>query len=247
MDVTQLIHPNTPVVLAAFSVATVLPSAYFAKPWLAGIIGNARIQRELGLLRKKGATVLNHVQLTGKTGDIVHIDHLIITNAQVIAVTTLGYSGEIMGSVRSSVWTQETPQGPRRIPNPLRDHELILQTIQAALGTRLKVRAISAFTAGTVSSDSNEIVAAAQCARAMHAAIDGVTIGSKQEWAANIIRNVSLKGKDSQKEKERAFISRQGNESRLRTARHLLFASALLMAVAIAMAGLRLAATHGLF
>lgn len=246
MDAAQLIHPNLPIIVAGTSILLLSLATYFGSPWLAGILGKARIERELGLLRKKGATVLHHIQLPTKTGDLVHIDHLIITNAQVIAISTLGYFGEIMGSIRSSVWTQETAQGSNRIPSPLKEHDLILQTIHGALGTRLKVRAISALTAGKVRSDSKDIVAAATCARAMHAAVDGVTTGAKQEWASNIIRNVSLSGRESEIEKEKAFIARQGNESHFKSARYLLVISATLMLLAMALAGLRLAATHGL-
>lgn len=246
MAVAQLVHPNTPIILTALSILLLLVSAYYARPWLAGIIGNARIHRELSLLSKKGATVLNQLQLATKTGDVVHIDHLIITNAQVIAISALGYFGEIMGSIRSSVWTQETSQGSNRIPSPLKEHELILQTIQSTLGTRLKIRAISAFTAGKVSSDSKDVVAAATCAKAMHAAIEGVTTGAKQQWAANIIRNIALAGKDSKIAQERAFLAKQGSEAQLKSARHLLIGSALLMLLAVIMAGIRLAALHGL-
>jgi len=245
MDAAQLIPPFMPVITAALSILILLLAAYLGSPWLAGIIGNARIHRELGLLKKKGATVLNHIQLPTKTGDIIHIDHIIITNAQVIAISTLGYSGEIMGSIRSPMWTQETSQGSNRIPNPLKEHELILQTIEGALGTRLKTRAISAFTAARLSTDARDIVHASTCAKAMHAAVEGITTGPKQEWAANIIRNVALTGKDSQAEKERAFISRQGNESRFNNARYMLIASAALMIAAIILAVLRSAATHG--
>lgn len=245
MDINQLIHPYTPILLAVLSVLLLLFAAYFGAPWLSGVIGNNRIQRQLGVLRKKGATVLDNIQLATKSGDIVHVDHLIITNEQVIAISTLGYSGEIMGSIRAAVWTQETTQGNHRIPNPLKEHELILQTIEGALGTRLKVRAISAMTSGKVSSDSADIMPASACAKAMNEAIEGVSNGGKQQWATNIIRNVALSGKDIRVHKERTFIARQGNESRFKTARYMLMGSAVLMLLSMILAAVRLAATHG--
>lgn len=246
MNIAQIIHPYAPILLAAISMLLLLLAALYGRPWMAGIVGNARIQREIGLLRKKGAMVLDQLQLTTKSGDIVHIDHLIISNTQVIAISTIGYTGEVMGSIRAPQWTQETPQGAKRIPNPLKEHELILQTIQAALGTRLKIRAISAFTAARLSTDSRDIVPAAVCAKSIHEAIEGTVAGPKQQWAANIIRNVALSGKDSKAEKERTFIARQGNESQFKAARYLLITSAVSMVIAMILAGLRLAATHGL-
>jgi hypothetical protein len=246
MDLSQFIDPNIPVILAAISMTTLFLAIYLARPWLAGMIGNARIERELGRLKKKGATVMNHIQLATKAGDVIHIDHLVITNAQVIAITTLGYSGEIMGSVRASTWVQETAQGSQRIPNPLIHHQEIVRTIQSALGDRIKIRAISAFTAGNLSTDSKEIVQAAACAKAMHAAVESVTTGAKQQWAANILRNITLTNVDSKVEKERAFIARQGNESQLKNARTLMLTSLFFMLLAITLAGLRLAVGHGL-
>jgi len=246
MDVLELIHPNTPVVMASVSIVLMLIAAFYARPWVAGVISSARIHRELSRLRKKGATVMDHIQLVSRTGDVVHIDHLVITNAQVIAISTLGYSGDIMGSIRASTWVQETAQGSHRFPNPLKNHETILHTIQSALGNRLKVRAISAFTAGRLHSDSKDVVAAGECAKAMHAAIEGVTTGAKQQWAANIIGNIALTGGESKAEKERAFIARQGNETHLKIARYTISLSALLMLIAMIVAAVRAAAVHGL-
>jgi len=247
MDSLQIIPPSAPVIIAALSIVFLLIAIYYARPWLAGVIGNARIERELGLLRKKGATVMDHIQLTTKHGEPIHIDHLIVTNAQIIAISTLGYTGDIMGSIRASMWTQEMAQGSHRFPNPIKNHEVILHTIQSVLGERLKIRAISAFTAGRLHTDSKDIVPAAECARAMHAAVEGVTTGSKQQWATNIIRNIALTGVDSKAEKERAFIARQGNEAHLEVARHTMIASAVLMLLAIALAGIRLTVQHSLF
>jgi len=246
MDVIELIHPNMPIIVAAASMLFMLAAALYARPWIAGVISSARIHRELNLLRKKGATVMDHIQLVTKTGDVIHIDHLIVTNAQVIAISTLGYSGDIMGSIRASTWVQETAQGSHRFPNPLKNHETIIHTIQSALGDRLRIRAISAFTAGHLHSDSKDVVAAGECAKAMHAAIEGVTTGAKQQWAANIIGNIALTGGESKMEKERAFIARQGNETHFRIARYAIMTSALLMLIAMILATVRAAAIHGL-
>jgi hypothetical protein len=247
MDSIQLIHPETPLIMASASILFLLIALYYARPWLAGVIGNARIQRELGLLKKKGAIVMNHIQLPTKKGTVIHIDHLIITNAQLIAISTLGYSGEILGSVRSATWMQETAQGRHRFTNPLRHHEMVQQTIHSFLGSRLKIRTISAFTAGHLrGTDSRDVVTAAECAKAIHAAIEGITTGAKQHWAANIIRNITLADADSRAEKERAFIARQGNEKHFKIARYMLAVSTVLMLLAIIVAGIHLASNHGL-
>lgn len=87
MDGILLIHPTTPVTLAAGSFIFLIFAAYYARPWLAGMIGASRIQRQLKVLQKKGATVMNHIQLTTKQGDALHIDHLIITNEQIFIIS----------------------------------------------------------------------------------------------------------------------------------------------------------------
>jgi hypothetical protein len=245
MDAIEIIPSVTPVILGLLSIFMLAISTYFAMPWLAAMLGNARVERGLNLLKDKGATVLNHLLLADKQGDTIHIDHLIITNAQIIAISTLGYSGEIMGSVRGKTWIQEARQGSYRFPNPLTHHEAIRNLLRGILGERLKVRTISAFTSGHLQGNATEEVVSAQaCAKAMRAAVEGVTTGSKQQWAANIIRNVQLKDQHNL-ERERSFISQQGNEKYLKTAQYLMSGSALLMLLAIAIAGLRLAVNHG--
>ena len=247
MDSMQYIHPNTPVIMAITSIILLLATIYLAKPWLIGLIGSSRIQRELSELEKKGATVMNHIQLATKQGDVLHLDHLIITNKQVICVSTLGYSGEIMGSIRASTWTQETSQGSHRFPNPIKNHELIVNTIQSALGNKLGIKAISAFTAGNLHADSDEVVSAVRCAETLHATIEEGATGPKQQWASNILRNIALSGTDSKRQRELAFIARQGNEKQLKASRYAMGSSALLMLLAIILAGIRSAAQHGLF
>lgn len=245
MDGILLIHPTTPVILAAASFIFLFFSAFYARPWLAGVIGSSRIQRQLNLLRKKGAIVMNHIQLPTKKGEVLHIDHLIVTDAQIIAISTLGYSGEILGSIRAATWIQETSQGRHRFPNPIRHHEVVQQTIRSILGDRLKIRTISAFTAGHLhGTSSRDVVPAAECAQAMHAAIEGVTTGKKQSWAANIIRNVTLTDTGDSAGKGRDFISRQGNEKHLKIARYLVVGSAVFMLIAVTLAGLRLASNQ---
>ncbi|MCF7820829.1 MAG: NERD domain-containing protein [Mariprofundaceae bacterium] len=246
MDVIQIIPAAAPVILGVLSVILLTSSTWFARPWLAGVIGKARIERELNLLRKKGATVLNNLLLADNKGEVIHIDHLIITNAQIFAISTLGYSGEILGSVRGATWIQETRQGSHRFPNPARHHEAIRNLLHGILGERLKVRTVSAFTAGRLQGDAtDEVVSARECARAMHAAVEGLTTGTRQQWAGNIIRNVLLKNNGNTAITNRAFVSRQGNEKYLKAAQYMMTGSALLMLLAIIMAGLRLAANHG--
>mgnify|MGYP005845570463 CR=1 FL=1 len=247
MDNIQHIHPYTPILMAVISILLLLATIYYAKPWLLGMIGSSRIQKKLSELAKKGATVMNHIQLTTRQGDVLHLDHLIITNTQVICVSILGYAGEIMGSIRASTWTQETSQGSHRFPNPIKHHETIKNTIQAALGDKLEVKAISAFTAGNLHTDSDEVTTAAQCAETLHSAIEEGASGSKQQWASNILRNIALTGADSKRERELAFIARQGNEQQLKISRYTMGTSALLMLVAVILAGIRSAAQHGLF
>ena len=247
MDSIQYIHPYSPILMAIISVLLLLATIYFAKPWLVGMIGSSRIQKELGELAKKGATIMNHIQLTTKQGDVLHLDHLIITNKQVICVSTLGYAGEIMGSIRASTWTQETSQGNHRFPNPILNHELIKNTIRSALGNKLEIKTISAFTAGNLHVDSEEVATATQCAETLHAAIKEGAAGSKQQWASNILRNIALTGADSKRERELAFVARQGNEQQLKISRYTMSASGLLMLLAIILAGIRSAAQHGLF
>lgn len=245
MDAIEMIPAATPILLGGLSVILLAGSTYFAMPWLAGLIGQARIKRELNLLKHKGATVLNHLLLTDKKGEIIHIDHLIITNAQIIAISTLGYSGEILGSVRGATWIQKTHQGRYRFPNPVRRHETICNLLHGILGERLKVRAVTAFTAGHLQGTyTDEVVSAHKCARAMHAAVEGVTTGSRQQGASNILQNVMLVDKHHTN-RERAFISQQGNEKYLKAAHYMMTGSALLMLLAISTAGLRLAVNHG--
>jgi len=245
MDAIQMIPAVTPIVLGGLSLLLLIVSIYFAKPWLAGLIGKARIERQLNLLKNKGATVFNHLVLADKKGETAHIDHLIITNAQIIAISTLGYSGEILGSVRGATWIQETPQGRHRFPNPVRHHETIRNLLHGILGERLKVRTVSAFTAGHLhGTDSEEVVNAHECANAMNAAVEGVTTGPKQHWATNIIQNLMIED-SGQADREHAFTSRQGNEKHLKAAQLMMAGSATLMFIAIVLAATRLAVNHG--
>jgi hypothetical protein len=245
MDAIEMIPSVTPVILGVLSIFLLAISTYFAMPWLAAMIGNARVKRGLNLLKEKGATVLNHLLLADKKGDTIYIDHLIITNAQIIAISTLGYSGEILGSVRGRTWIQETRQGSYRFPNPLIHHEAIRNVLHGILGERHKVRTMSAFTAGRLQgTDSKEIVSAHECANAIHAAVDEGATGPRQQWASNIIRNVQLKG-DTKTARDRNFISRQGNEKHLKAAQYMMIGSSTLMLLAIITAGLRLAVNHG--
>ncbi len=247
MENIQFISPSTPIIITVISLLFLMLSIYYIRPWLTGAIGSTRIQREINLLQKKGATVMNHIQLPTKKGDIIHIDHLVITNTQIIAISTLGYSGDISGSIRSATWIQETSQGQHRFPNPVKQHEILKQTIQSTLGDRLKIRTISAFTTGRLhGTDSKDVIPATECAKTIHAELEDITSGSKQHWATNIIRNIALEDADSRAEKERVFIARQGNEKRLKTARYMMGTSASLMLVAIILAGVRLASNHAL-
>ncbi len=247
MESIQMIHPAMPIILAAASILFLFIAVYYARPWLAGIIGGIRIQRQLSLLQKQGATVMNHVQFPSKTGEVVHIDHLIITNDEVVAISMLGYSGEILGSVRSATWIQETPQGRHRFPNPAREHELIKQTIRSFLGSKLEIRTISAFTSGHLQGTvSDEAMTASECAKTMHESVKEMTTGPKLFWASNTIKSVVLKDTDRKAEQERAFISRQGNEQRLKTARYMMATSATLMLFAVTLAAIRSASAHGI-
>jgi len=247
MDSMQIIHPATPVVLAAAAILFLMFAIYYARPWLAAMIGGARIQRELSLLEKKGASVMNHVQFATKAGEVIHVDHLIITNTEVTAISLLGYSGEILGSVRSATWIQETSQGRHRFPNPAREHDLIKQTIRSFLGDKLEIHTISAFTAGNLQGTiSDEIMNAADCAKTMHESIEEMTTGSKLFWASNTIKSVVLKDAGRKVEQERAFVSRQGSEGRLKKARYMMASSAVMMLLAIALAAIRSAAAHGI-
>ena len=244
MDAIQMIPAATPVVLGILSVVLLTVAIYFARPWLAGLIGNARIERGLNLLENKGATVLNHVLLADKKGDTTHIDHLIITNTQIIAISTLGYSGEILGSVRGATWIQETRQGSYRFPNPVKHHENIRNILHGILGERLKVRTISAFTSGRLHGKAtDDVVSAHECARVMDAAMEEVSTGSRQQWAGNVIRNIQLED-PRKRERDSAFISRQGNEKHLKAAQYLMASSAVLMLLAVVTAGVRLAANQ---
>ncbi|MFC1536508.1 nuclease-related domain-containing protein [Pseudomonadota bacterium] len=245
MDAIQIIPSSTPIVLGGLSVFLLIISFYFAQPWLAGVIGQARIERKLNLLKNRGATILNHLLLADKKGEVIHIDHLVITNSQIFAISTLGYSGEILGSIRGATWIQETQQGRHRFPNPLKHHEAIRNLLHGILGERLKVRTLSAFTAGRLQGiDCNEVVSAQECTKAMHEAVEEITAGPKQQWAGNIIRNLLIEG-GSKTAKNQAFISHQGNEKHLKIAQYMMAGSTSFMLLAIATAGLRLAANHG--
>ena len=245
MHTIQMIPTVTPIVLGMLSLSLLAFSIYFARAWLAAMIGEVRIELKLNLLKKRGATVLRHLLLADKKGDTTHIDHLIITNAEIIAISTLGYSGEILGSVRGATWIQETRQGRHRFPNPVRHHETIRNLLHGILGERIKIRTLSAFTAGHLQgTDSNEVVSACECAKAIHAELEEITTGTKQQWAGNIIRNVRLKG-TVHAAKERTLISQQGNEKHLKAAQYMMASSATLMLLAIVTAGVRLAANHG--
>jgi hypothetical protein len=124
-------------------------------------------------------------------------------------------------------------------------HEAIRSVLHGILGERLKVKTISAFTSGHLQGEaSNEVVSAQACAEAMRAAVEGVTTGSRQQWAGNIIRNVQLEDRHHL-ERESSFISQQGNEKYLKTAQQLMAGSALLMLLAITVVGLRLATNYG--
>lgn len=115
------------------------------------------------------------------------------------------------------------------------------QTVASILGDRLKIRTISVFTAGNLhSTGSQDIVSSSECAQAMNVAAEDFTSGKKQDWATNIIRNVTLTCSDSSSEKEHAFIAKQGNEKHLKIARNLALSSATLMLVAMILAGTRL-------
>ena len=246
MDAIQALPTITPLILGAISVFLLIISIFLAKPWLAGVISNARIERSLNLLKSKGATVLNHVLLANKKGEVIHIDDLIITNTEIFAITTLGYSGEILGSVRSATWTQETRQGSSRFPNPMRHHEITRSVLQGILGERLAVKTISVFTSGHLhGTDTGEVMSAQQFAQSMRESMEEITTGPKQYWASNIIKNVLVSDRRKTK-RDHAFVSHQGNVAQLKTARLMIAASAVLMLLAMVIVGLRLAANYNL-
>lgn len=246
MDVIQLIPPVTPIVLGGSSILLLFIAIYYSMPWLAGLMGEVRIKRKLKLLKSKGATIMNHLLLADKKSSVIHIDHLIITNAQIIALSTLGYAGSIMGTVRGGVWMQETNHGSFKFPNPAMHHEAIRVVLHGILGERHRVRTITAFTAGGFQgTGGNEIVNASECTNVMDEAGEGDVTGPEQQWATETIQSVMLKDRRQAKRKQ-AFITQQGDEKHLNIARSLLAGSALLMLLAIVVAGLHLAENRGL-
>jgi len=247
MDMIQLIPAVTPIVLGGISVLLLVAAIYYSMPWLAGLMGEARINRKLNALKSRGVTIMNHLLLADKKGTVIHIDNLIITNAQIIAVTTLGYAGSILGSIRGGAWVQETSHGSFRFPNPSIHHEAIKIVLHGILGERHKVRTITAFTAGGLQGNGGrDMVNADECTKLMDELGEGDISGAEQQWITESIQGVMLEDRREAKRKQ-AFITQQGDQKHLNIARSLMAASTLLMLLAIVVAGVRLAANRGLF
>jgi len=247
MDVIQMIPAVAPIVLGGGSIVLLMAGTYYATPWLAGVMGESRIRGKLKLLKSKGATIMNHLLLADKKGGVIHIDYLIITNGQMIALSTLGYAGSIMGTMRGGAWMQETSHGSFRFPNPTKHHEAIRLVLNGILGERHRVKTITAFTAGGLQgTGGREIVNANECTKLLGEIGEGDVTGPEQQRVTETIQSVMLKERRQGKRKQ-AFITQQGDEKHLNIARFLLAGSAVLMLLAIVVAGLRLAANRGLF
>ncbi|MDX8395693.1 MAG: nuclease-related domain-containing protein [Mariprofundaceae bacterium] len=233
--------PNTALlVLVGGSLLLFIVSAFLAKPWLAGYLGQQRIQRELQKLTRKGATVLDYIQLPNQTGEMLHLQHLIITNRHLIAVNLVGYSGNIYGSLHDGMWVRETSQGNVRFPNPIRSQEEIQKTLAARLGNRQEIKTITVFTAGKLHvGESEQVIQASELSNILQPLTDDIKGGTRIGWASQLINNLVIGDEEGRIAQEKMFLAAQGNPKQLYTARVLTVFSASLMLLSMLAVGAR--------
>lgn len=241
------IDPSLLIGLAAASIVLLALAIWLAAPWLGAYLGLARLSAQLKAFEKNGATVLNSILLPDKKGETTHVSHLVITNNSITVIERAGYSGEIYGSLRDALWVQNTNKGQHRFPNPVRNHETIRNTLQGILGTKLRVRTLTVFTAGKLHiPESDYVMPSKGFERIAEQIAQEKAAGPKQAWASNLVRNIALQDQAAEESILSASNKMQGDTRHLKAAGYLFAGSALSMLCAIILAGGRMAASAGI-
>lgn len=241
------IDPLIMITAAILSILLLAAAIWLSMPWISAILGQQRLAGQLKQFEKSGSAVLNSVALPDKRGETTHINHLVITNQSITVIERAGYSGNIYGSLRDALWVQETKKGQHRFPNPVRNHETIRKTLQAILGTKMRIRTVTVFTAGTLHiPDSEYVMPSKNFLKFSEQISQEKPAGPKQIWASNLLRNVTIQDTEAEASTLLAANEMQGNPLHLKMAGYLLAASALTMFGAILLAGGRAAASLGI-
>lgn len=227
--------------LVALSVLTMLVAYWQVRPYLRGLIGGWRVEKELQKLRDQGAAMMQGVTLPLRNGELCHIDYLIVRGRQVVAVMLLGHDGEISGSMRDALWSSRKGKENQRFANPLRHHEKVKQAIEAMLGSKQDVRVCSVFTGGELHvSDMSEVMTAEHFERSMDEWLAETRDHKKQDWAVNLFRQISIRSHSVIIDREHSFTIRQSNQEQVQRARYSLYAGIALMLAALLTALLHL-------
>lgn len=240
------IEPSLLIGLAGISTILLALAIWLAAPWLIAFFGQERLIAQLKQFERNGATVFNSILLPDKKGETTHISHLVITNGSITVIERLGYSGDIYGSLRDALWTQSN-KGQHRFPNPVRNHDAIRTTLQGILGTEMRIRTITVFTAGKLHIQQSPYVIPSK-------AFDQVTeqllqekaSGPKQAWASNLLRNIILQDKEAEQSILSTANEMQGDPRHLKASGYLLACCATFMLCAIMLAAGRMAASIGI-
>jgi len=107
-----------------------------------GNSGEAQVARRLA---KALPRVAHDLVLRDRQGALAEIDHVALTPAGLLVVTTENYPGLILGRIHERQWTQAIDGHHVRFPNPLRQNQTLIEAVQA-LGLEVPVQGLVVFT-----------------------------------------------------------------------------------------------------
>jgi len=213
--------------LAAISIALLIISLAFAKPWLIAAWGHMRMRRHMYLLHKQGAHILENIHFQDRKGNPVYIEYLIL-DSKITCLNSAAYSGSICGSLRDAMWCQQNQQATFRFESPLRQHAHICNALEGIIGKRIEIQAVTLFTHATMKTPKhNNIITLKQLEERLPINKPQKT-KSYIQALTQLIQNISLAD-------QMPPSIQHGNPSRLKTAQTLLFSSAVSMLTAISL------------
>lgn len=219
-----------PAELAGGSFVFLILALYFASPWISGLFGTALVQRKLTSFEKNGCIVMHNIILPAMQGKTIQIDHLLFSPHGIFAIKAVAHAGVINGSLRDAMWMQTHHGQQYRFANPTRNSEMQCDVIKAILGRKLPIYSLVIFQAGKLSGTMpDNVLRVKQMDAWIKAHGDTQLSDGQRRRLSSSIHSLAIEDDVSKRRHEAVFMAEQGLESRLRLAKGMAAASAVLV------------------
>jgi hypothetical protein len=190
------------------------------------------VRRKLSLFERGGCVAFQSVNLPARQGNMVHIDHLLVSPSGVFVIAVENHPGTILGSYRDAMWVQSHCGQQHRFHNPLRHSSACCEAIRSILGSKHPVQDVVVFVSGALKGNMPEnVVPASRLAAFISSHGKPWLSQGGVQRIASAIQSIAMKDADS--EHESRFVLRRQLESRLQWAKGLLAVSGILVGIAL--------------